>query len=89
MRKIAVIGCGALLGAVALSVHYFSEQILGIALHDLMPFVMAAIAVPLVGYVVFDFKAFSRAAAQAGNQVLARLGFRSSGVGSLCRPHGL
>lgn len=89
MRKIAVIGCGALIGAVALSVHYFSEQILGIALHDLMPYVMAAIAAPLFGIVLFDFKAFSRAAAVMSTLVLSRLGHRTFSTGSLCRPHGL
>lgn len=86
MRKIAVIGCGALIGALTLSVHYFSEQVLGITLHDLMPYVVAAVAVPLFGYVTFDFKAFSRAAAEKGNVILSRLGFRTCGVGCMSRP---
>ena len=86
MRKIAIgFGCSAVTGLIA----YAAHVILGMSLIDLTPVMVAATAAPLFGIVVFDFKAFSRAAAQAGNQVLARLGFRSSGVGSLCRPHGL
>ena len=86
MRKIAIgYGCGAVMGLIA----YAAHLILGMSLIDLTPVMVAAIAAPLFGIVVFDFKAFSRAAAEASNQVLARLGFRSSGVGSLCRPHGL
>lgn len=49
----------------------------------------AATAAPLFGIVLFDFKAFSRAAAEMSNLVLSRLGHRTFGTGSLCRPHGL
>lgn len=74
--------------AVAL-VGWGSHTFLHLSSTELLTVMASATAAPLFGYVVFDFKAFSRAAAEAGNQVLARLGFRSSGVGSLCRPHGL
>lgn len=56
---------------------------------ELMIVVASATAAPLFGLVLFDFKAFSRAAAYAGNLVLGRLGHRTFGTGSLCRPHGL
>lgn len=89
MRKIAIIGCGAVIGLLALSAHFVVEHIMGVSMMDFTPFVVAAISAPLFGYVLFDFKAFSRAAANVSNIVLGRLGHRSFGVGSLCRPHGL
>lgn len=86
MRKIAIgYGCGAVMGLIA----YAAHVILGMSLIDLSPFVVAAIAAPIFGIVVFDFKAFSRAAAEVSNLILGRLGHRSFGSGSLCRPHGL
>ena len=86
MRKIAIgYGCGAVMGLIA----YAAHVILGMTLVDLKPIMVAAIAAPLFGIVVFDFKAFSRAAAEVSNLILGRLGYRSFGSGSLCRPHGL
>lgn len=86
MRKIAIgYGCGAVMGLIA----YAAHVILGMSLIDLTPVIVAAIAAPLFGVVVFDFKAFSRAAAEVSNLILGRLGHRSFGSGSLCRPHGL
>lgn len=86
MRKIAIgYGCGAVMGLIA----YAAHLILGMSLVDLTPIMVAAIAAPLFGIVVFDFKAFSRAAAEVSNLILGRLGHRSFGSGSLCRPHGL
>ena len=86
MRKIAIgYGCGAVMGIIA----YAAHVILGMSLIDLTPVVVAAIAAPLFGVVVFDFKAFSRAAAEVSNLIQGRLGHRSFGSGSLCRPHGL
>lgn len=86
MRKIAIgYGCGAVMGLIA----YAAHLILGMSLIDLTPVMVAAIAAPLFGVVVFDFKAFSRAAAEVSNLILGRLGHRSFGSGSLCRPHGL
>ena len=86
MRKIAIgYGCGAVMGLTA----YAAHVILGMSLIDLTPVMVAAIAAPLFGVVVFDFKAFSRAAAEVSNLILGRLGHRSFGSGSLCRPHGL
>lgn len=86
MRKIAIgYGCGAVMGLIA----YAAHVILGMSLVDLTPIMVAAIAAPLFGIVVFDFKAFSRAAAEVSNLILGRLGHRSFGSGSLCRPHGL
>lgn len=86
MRKIAIgYGCGAVMGLIA----YAAHVILGMSLIDLTPVMAAAIAAPLFGVVVFDFKAFSRAAAEVSNLILGRLGHRSFGSGSLCRPHGL
>lgn len=86
MRKIAIgYGCGAVMGLIA----YAAHLILGMSLVDLTPVMVAAIAAPLFGIVVFDFKAFSRAAAEVSNLILGRLGHRSFGSGSLCRPHGL
>lgn len=86
MRKIAIgYGCGAVMGLIA----YAAHVILGMTLVDLKPIMVAAIAAPLFGIVVFDFKAFSRAAAEVSNLILGRLGHRSFGSGSLCRPHGL
>lgn len=86
MRKIAIgYGCGAVIGLIA----YAAHVILGMSLVDLTPIMVAAIAAPLFGIVVFDFKAFSRAAAEVSNLILGRLGHRSFGSGSLCRPHGL
>lgn len=86
MRKIAIgYGCGAVMGLIA----YAAHVILGMSLIDLTPIVVAAIAAPLFGVVTFDFKSFSRAAAEVSNLILGRLGHRSFGSGSLCRPHGL
>lgn len=86
MRKIAIgYGCGAVMGLIA----YAAHLILGMSLVDLTPVMVAAIAAPLFGIVVFDFKAFSRATAEVSNLILGRLGHRSFGSGSLCRPHGL
>lgn len=86
MRKIAIgYGCGAVMGLIV----YAAHVILGMSLNDLTPVMVAAIAAPLFGIVVFDFKAFSRAAAEVSNLILGRLGHRSFGSGSLCRPHGL
>lgn len=86
MRKIAIgYGCGAVVGLIA----YAAHVILGMLLIDLTPVMVAAIAAPLFGVVVFDFKAFSRAAAEVSNLILGRLGHRSFDSGSLCRPHGL
>lgn len=86
MRKIAIgYGCSAVMGLIA----YAAHVILGMSLNDLTPVMVAAIAAPLFGIVVFDFKAFSRAAAEVSNLILGRLGHRSFGSGSLCRPHGL
>lgn len=86
MRKIAIgYGCSAVMGLIA----YAAHAILGMSLNDLTPVMVAAIAAPLFGIVVFDFKAFSRAAAEVSNLILGRLGHRSFGSGSLCRPHGL
>ncbi|AFV29103.1 hypothetical protein IME11_54 [Escherichia phage IME11] len=86
MRKIAIgYGCGAVMGLIA----YAAHLILGMSLIDLTPVMAAAIAAPLFGIVTFDFKAFSRAAAEVSNLILGRLGHRSFGSGSLCRPHGL
>lgn len=86
MRKIAIgYGCGAVMGFIA----YAAHVILGMSLIDLTPVMVAAIAAPLFGIVIFDFKAFSRAAAEVSNLILGRLGHRSFGSGSLCRPHGL
>lgn len=86
MRKIAIgYGCGAVMGLIA----YAAHVILGMSLVDLKPIMVAAIAAPLFGVVAFDFKAFSRAAAEVSNLILGRLGHRSFGSGSLCRPHGL
>lgn len=86
MRKIAIgYGCGAVMGLIA----YAAHLILGMSLIDLTPVMVAAIAAPLFGVVVFDFKALSRAAAEVSNLILGRLGHRSFGSGSLCRPHGL
>ena len=86
MRKIAIgYGCGAVMGLIA----YAAHVILGMSLVDLTPIMVAAIAAPLFGIVVFDFKAFSRAAAEVSNLILGRLGHRSFGSGSLCRTHGL
>lgn len=86
MRKIAIgYGCGAVMGLIAYAAHLIS----GMSLIDLTPIMVAAIAAPLFGVVIFDFKAFSRAAAEVSNLILGRLGHRSFGSGSLCRPHGL
>ena len=86
MRKFAIgYGCGVGMGIIA----YATHLILGMSLVDLTPIMVAAIAAPLFGIVVFDFKAFSRAAAEVSNLILGRLGHRSFGSGSLCRPHGL
>ena len=86
MRKIAIgYGCGAVMGLIAYAAHLIS----GMSLVDLTPIMVAAIAAPLFGVVIFDFKAFSRAAAEVSNLILGRLGHRSFGSGSLCRPHGL
>lgn len=68
---------------------YVTHQLFSVSLPDLGIVIASAVAAPIFGIVFFDFKAFSRAAALAGNMVLARLGFRPSGVGSLSRPHGL
>lgn len=56
---------------------------------EIISAVAVATAAPLFGMVLFDFKAFSRSAAEVSNMILGRLGHRSLGVGSLCRPHGL
>lgn len=86
MRKIAIgYGCSAVMGLIA----YAAYVISGMSLIDLTPIMVAAIAAPLFGVVIFDFKAFSRAAAEVSNLILGRLGHRSFGSGSLCRPHGL
>lgn len=86
MRKIAIgYGCGAVMGLIA----YAAHVILGMSLIDLTLVMAAAIAAPLFGVVIFDFKAFSRAATEVSNLILGRLGHRSFGSGSLCRPHGL
>lgn len=86
MRKIAIgYGCVAVMGFIV----YTAHVIFGMSLVDLTPIMVAAIAAPLFGVVIFDFKAFSRAAAEVSNLILGRLGHRSFGSGSLCRPHGL
>lgn len=66
-----------------------SHTFLHLSSIELMTVVASATAAPLFGLVIFDFKAFSRAAADAGNLVLGRLGHRTFGSGSLCRPRGL
>lgn len=68
---------------------YVSHRYLSLSLPDLGIVVTGATAAPLFGIVLFDFKAFSRAAAEMCNLVLSRLGHRTFGTGSLCRPHGL
>lgn len=66
-----------------------SHTFLHLSSYELGVVVAVATAAPLFGQALFDFKAFSRAAAYAGNLVLGRLGHRTFGTGSLCRPHGL
>jgi hypothetical protein len=66
-----------------------SNTFLHLSTFELGVTLAAATAAPLFGLVLFDFKAFSRAAAEVSNMILGRLGYRSFGVGSLCRPHGL
>lgn len=66
-----------------------SNTFLHLSTFELGATLAAATAAPLFGLVLFDFKAFSRAAAEVSNMILGRLGYRSFGVGSLCRPHGL
>lgn len=70
-------------------VGYCSHTFLHLSSLDLGIVLASAVAAPLFGVVLFDFKAFSRAAAQASTTVLSRLGHRTFGTGSLCRPHGL
>lgn len=74
--------------AVAL-VGWGSHTFLHLSTFELGVTLAAATAAPLFGIVLFDFKAFSRAAAEMSNLVLSRLGHRTFGTGSLCRPHGL
>lgn len=66
-----------------------SYNFLHVGIIEVISAVTAATAAPLVGLVFFDFKAFSRSAAEVSNMILGRLGHRSFGTGSLCRPHGL
>ena len=66
-----------------------SNTFLHLSAYELGVTLAAATAAPLFGIVLFDFKAFSRAAAEMCNLVLSRLGHRTFGTGSLCRPHGL
>lgn len=66
-----------------------SNTFLHLSTFELGVTLAAATAAPLFGVVLFDFKAFSRAASEVSNMILGRLGHRSFGVGSLCRPHGL
>lgn len=75
--------------AVVALVGWGSHTFLHLSSFDLGIVVAYAVAAPLFGVVLFDFKAFSRAAAQASTTVLSRLGHRTFGMGSLCRPHGL
>lgn len=73
---VALIGWGS---------HTFLHQ----GITEIISAIAIATAAPLFGMVFFDFKAFNRAASEAGNLILGRLGHRSFGSGSLCRPHGL
>lgn len=68
---------------------FATQWLFNVSMPDLGIVIASAVAAPIFGIVFFDFKAFSHAAAIAGNMVLARLGFRPSGVGSPSRPHGL
>lgn len=86
MRKIALIGCGAVIGLLALAAHYLVERMFGFNLPDVTAYISAVVAVPLFGVVLFDHKAFSRAFAEKAKLVIDRLGFRTCGVGCLNRP---
>lgn len=86
MRKIALIGCGAVIGLLALTAHYVVEYLFGFNLPDFTVYIAAAIAAPVFGVVQFDHKAFSRAFAEKSKLVIDRLGFRTCGVGCLSRP---
>lgn len=80
----------AVVWSVAVSlVGYLSHTFLHQSITEVLAVAASVTAAPLFGMVLFDFKAFSRAAANVSNMVLGRLGHRSFGVGSLCRPHGL
>lgn len=68
---------------------YVCHNYFSISLSDMSIVLASATAVTLFGIVLFDFKAFSRAAAEASNMVLGRLGHRTFGTAGLCRPHGL
>lgn len=83
-------GIGAVVWAALVTlVGWGSHAFLHLSTAQLGVVLASATAAPMFGIVMFDFKAFSRAAAEASNMLLARLGFRPSGVGSLSRPHGL
>ena len=86
MRKIALIGCGAVIGLLALTAHYVVERLFGFNLPDFTVYIAAAIAAPVFGVVQFDHKAFNRAFAEKSKLVIDRLGFRTCGVGCLSRP---
>lgn len=75
--------------AAVAAVAYICHSFLYVSTSELWNAIAYATAAPLFGIVLFDFKAFSRAAAEISNLVLSRLGHRACGVGSLCRPHGL
>jgi hypothetical protein len=70
-------------------VGYLSHTFLHLSSTELLSVVASATAAPLFGIVLFDFKAFSRAAALMSKLITDRLGHRTCSVGSLCRPHGL
>lgn len=86
MRKIAIIGCGAVIGLLALTAHYVVERLFGFNLPDFTVYIAAAIAAPVYGVVKFDHKAFSRAFTKKAKLVIDRLGFRTCGAGCLSRP---
>ncbi|QHJ80267.1 MAG: hypothetical protein [Caudoviricetes sp.] len=66
-----------------------SNTFLHLSTFELGVTLATATAAPLFGLVLFDFKAFSRAANEVSNMILGRLGHRTFGTAGLCRPHGL